>query len=317
MLSKYYIESFDTANADPKLAHLFDAPRMEKLPGQETFDVRLLASIVRKMKTWELSSRSGMVFHHSSAREASLDAHFVQEGSAKFGLNGSEREIPAGYAWLRSHDAKIRIEMSPGTRIVSVSIPRARYSAFVSTAGGEPDERLSSLEAKASVKDCGLTVVEQMVLAMIGQSPETHPLEKAQPAALLLKEAIITALIEYWPVASTGLPTMGHRRKTRRAILWLQEHIAEEFTIEDLAKQAGASIRALQLAFREELGMSPASYVQRLRLQKIHTDLLDPTNNESVAEVARKWGFGHLGYFAARYRVLYGEAPSETRKKRL
>jgi AraC-like DNA-binding protein len=32
----------------------------------------------------------------------------------------------------------------------------------------------------------------------------------------------------------------------------------------------------------------------------------------SVAEVAARWGFSHLGRFAAAYRKRYGESPSHT-----
>jgi AraC-like DNA-binding protein len=33
-----------------------------------------------------------------------------------------------------------------------------------------------------------------------------------------------------------------------------------------------------------------------------------------VADVAFRWGFGHLGRFAEKYRERYGELPSETLK---
>ena len=42
-------------------------------------------------------------------------------------------------------------------------------------------------------------------------------------------------------------------------------------------------------------------------------ELLEPGDAaEGVAEVAFRWGFTHLGRFAARYAELYGETPSQT-----
>ena len=35
-----------------------------------------------------------------------------------------------------------------------------------------------------------------------------------------------------------------------------------------------------------------------------------------VREVAQKYGFLHLGHFAAQYRARFGERPSETRAPR-
>ena len=35
-------------------------------------------------------------------------------------------------------------------------------------------------------------------------------------------------------------------------------------------------------------------------------------DNSSVTQIAARWGFGHLGRFAAGYRKSFGEHPSET-----
>jgi AraC family ethanolamine operon transcriptional activator len=37
-----------------------------------------------------------------------------------------------------------------------------------------------------------------------------------------------------------------------------------------------------------------------------------PAGTASVREIARRWGFWHTGEFAADYRRLFGELPSET-----
>jgi len=49
----------------------------------------------------------------------------------------------------------------------------------------------------------------------------------------------------------------------------------------------------------------------------VHEDLTggDRAHRPTVAEVAYRWGFTHLGRFAHDYRARYGEAPSTTLRR--
>jgi hypothetical protein len=65
--------------------------------------------------------------------------------------------------------------------------------------------------------------------------------------------------------------------------------------------------------FRRYVGMAPMTYLRHLRLARVHEELrLGDPRSVTVAEVASRWGFGHLGRFAAAYRAKYGVAPSVT-----
>jgi AraC-like DNA-binding protein len=87
----------------------------------------------------------------------------------------------------------------------------------------------------------------------------------------------------------------------------------EALTVSALADRCGVSRRALQKAFQHHLGMSPMAYLREVRLRRAHEDLrcADPFT-ESVAAVARRWGFGHLGRFAAAHEAKYGQTPLRT-----
>ena len=55
------------------------------------------------------------------------------------------------------------------------------------------------------------------------------------------------------------------------------------------------------------------TYLRQVRLGRAHLDLriADPARG-SVADIAGRWGFTHLGRFAATYRERYGCPPSQT-----
>jgi len=83
-------------------------------------------------------------------------------------------------------------------------------------------------------------------------------------------------------------------------------------TSASLAALAGVSVRTLQDGFRQHVGVPPMVYLRRLRLTRAHDDLRTG-RAATVAEAAQKWGFSHLGRFAAAYRAKYGALPSAAR----
>ena len=81
-------------------------------------------------------------------------------------------------------------------------------------------------------------------------------------------------------------------------------------TTSTLARQCHVSVRTLQEGFRRQLGMSPMAYVRAVRLRRAHRDLrsADPSHS-TVAAIAHRWGFTHLGRFAEAHKTVYGETP--------
>lgn len=94
---------------------------------------------------------------------------------------------------------------------------------------------------------------------------------------------------------------------------YMREHIDETITLVDLSKASGMRSRSLINAFEAVVGLSPMDYLKRLRLTAVRGKLLraDPRSTR-IIDVATEWGFWHMGHFAHDYRVMFGEAPSQT-----
>jgi AraC-like DNA-binding protein len=106
-------------------------------------------------------------------------------------------------------------------------------------------------------------------------------------------------------------------RTVKRALDAMHAEPWRQYTATDLAKVAGVGVRVLQEGFRQHVGMSPLTYLRRLRLDGVHAELSrsDPWQ-VTISEVAYRWGFTHLGRFAGAYRARYGQAPSRTLRER-
>lgn len=97
----------------------------------------------------------------------------------------------------------------------------------------------------------------------------------------------------------------------RRSLRAMEDDPVHDWTLAELADVAGVSGRRLQQAFREQVGSSPMEHLRAVRLLGARRALLDDTG--TIAAVAARWGFHHLGRFAGAYRARFGESPSETR----
>lgn len=102
----------------------------------------------------------------------------------------------------------------------------------------------------------------------------------------------------------------------RRAEEFVAAHPGQALTLTEIAGNAGVSTRALQAAFRRHRDYSPMQFLRKRRLLLARQRLLQAGPGETVAEIALDCGFNHLGRFSQEYREAFGEAPSETLRRR-
>ncbi|MFI6762664.1 AraC family transcriptional regulator [Micromonospora sp. NPDC050417] len=100
----------------------------------------------------------------------------------------------------------------------------------------------------------------------------------------------------------------------RRAVAYIGAHAAEPITLTDIATAARVGPRALQQAFTRHYDTTPTNYLRRIRLEHAHRQLqsADATRGDTVASIARRWGFAHPGRFAVAYRRQFGRTPHQT-----
>lgn len=103
-----------------------------------------------------------------------------------------------------------------------------------------------------------------------------------------------------------------HVRKVEQYIIAQAD---QPITLEQLVEVSGVSARALFDGFRRFRGTSPMAFLKSVRLERARDDLRSALPGESVTAIACRWGFYQFGRFAAQYRRVFGELPSETLRK--
>jgi AraC-like DNA-binding protein len=140
----------------------------------------------------------------------------------------------------------------------------------------------------------------------------TQPLIAAPLAESLLNGFVLAASHSH-AEALAGPVVAARPASVRAAIDVIEADPQAPLTLTVLATRCGVGPRTLQKGFQQHLGMSPMEYVRDVRLRRAHEELraADPFA-ASVADVARRWGFTHLGRLASAHEAKYGQKPLST-----
>jgi transcriptional regulator GlxA family with amidase domain len=105
----------------------------------------------------------------------------------------------------------------------------------------------------------------------------------------------------------------AEREPLRELQAWIVDHLAEDLTVDALAQRAHMSPRNFARAFKREVGMTPAAYVERSRVERAQQAL--QTSEAPVALVARRCGFGTAGTLRRAFHRRAGVSPAEYRSR--
>jgi AraC-like DNA-binding protein len=134
---------------------------------------------------------------------------------------------------------------------------------------------------------------------------------------------LLEMLLETLRVAGDFESTRSDRTRQAQSLV---VRIAEDYAmaqssdrlyVTDLCKVAAVSERRLEYAFKEIMGLTPVTYLARLRLHRVREALRAATQGSTtVSAEALNWGFWHFGEFSRAYKECFGELPSDTLRRR-
>jgi len=248
--------------------------------------------------------------------------HMMLQGKAR--LAGSESEpILAG-----TGGAVIR--GSPGTKILTSDV-NARQSFWIEVGTLEHaleemlgDRLRKPLEFTPRIDwSSGLAASLRSQIDFLAHDVTRPDGVATNPVALASFTDLILSLV-LRGIRHNHLDQLEHRGRlsavpayVRRAEEFMHTNAAMPIRMDHVADAAGCSVRTLGAVFRHFRNTTPLAALHAIRLDHVHGELSRSLPNESISEVARRYGFTNPGRFIMAYRWRFGEAPSETVRRRL
>jgi transcriptional regulator GlxA family with amidase domain len=104
----------------------------------------------------------------------------------------------------------------------------------------------------------------------------------------------------------------AERRSLQDLQVWIAENLAKDLSVEVLAERAAMSTRNFARVFAQELGNTPARYVEQVRIEAARTQLA--ATDDSVDQVANRCGFSSAELLRRCFLRHFKVAPSQYRK---
>lgn len=250
------------------------------------------------------------VLGRGRARPGLFSAYLVQAGNA--GSLWQGRRLRPGQLVVHGPDAETDHVTARRSVTAGLSLDAVAFGQAARALLGRDEAAIPFTWAASTPPPEAAARLDRAMRAMLGAAPDpTWPTSaEGRGAEQRCLQAVVEALV---PAVGrpADVPLAARAALLRRAEGLMRANLAAPLGAVDLCVALGASDRTLRLAFRERYGLGPMAYFKVLRLNAVRAALKDePTAR--VSSVARRYGFHHLGNFAADYRRAFGESPSET-----
>jgi AraC family transcriptional regulator len=224
-----------------------------------------------------------------------------QEGMAR---PGTSWLVPAG-----THETLLELDGSTECLIIFLPDKLLEDSALADY-GIDPDR--AQLAYAGGFVDATLAQIGAALHGMLGR--ESQPTDRI--FANGLRTALAAHLIGNYTVDRWQPPTRGpslDAKRLQRVLDFMEAQLADDLSLEDLAREACLSPYHFSRLFHEATGRPPHRYLIERRIQVAQKML--QSEQSSMMEVALDTGFGSQASFARAFRKVTGVTPSQYREQ--
>lgn len=216
--------------------------------------------------------------------------------------------IPAGAVFANGHHEVRWAEVSEPTEALEIypDVNLLLESVGVSHTG--------ALEIEPATAARDATVLGLAAILKRAHIHDDADLDAMQVSALThrLVEHVANHYCHPRPHRTRGVGRLD-RKLVDRIADFVDDHLAEQLILDDLAGQARLSVYHFARSFKDTTGMAPHEFVTMRRMERAKTLLLG--TRHSVPEIAYAVGYSNVGHFRRLLRRYTGFGPSELRSR--
>ena len=248
---------------------------------------------------------------HSNVVNISLEAsEFLEFHRAQGQL--LPKNALSGFGCIKS---EIYFTVSPGSDLFVVTLSKSKFINYMDNINGERGVEYLHSENIKSIRIYDFQHIKSTLKSFLYRSPNS--------SEQVFSDDFIYRILESL-CQDTNLPSDNKIKPKNPDLarefvqMTISNRINRPVCIDDLKNLLFTSKTVLSKSVRDATGLSPISFIKRLRLEQIRTKLiLHEELPLSIESLANAYGFKSRGHFSRYYRDVYGELPSETVKRHI
>ena len=209
--------------------------------------------------------------------------------------------------------AEVDFAVPEGSRHVVVLVPEDKLLGYLGVGSREKlyGEERRHLRCGSNLGDALVATIHRLIDGFLANPESLADDTLCNAVEWQLLGTLVQAL-------HAGKREAGRMSPSKRRLALLRavdyaENLHRPISSRELAEVAGVSQRALELAFKEILGIPPARFLRWNRMNQARSVLLAAEPGaDRVKHIAGHWGFTEMGRFAVDFKWLFGESPSQT-----
>lgn len=232
--------------------------------------------------------------------------HFVEYGQGQFVNDSIVYRLQEGDCFLIHPNQLVSYASDPITpwRYRWIAFSGSNADKFVESAGFTPQISVFTPGANSTISNMLHEVLGAFRNRRLGSN-----LLSLGYLHLIMSEAKETLLQDSpVPIGESVV-----QRIVKQMIHYMSSQYAYPISIEQMCHSLGYNRAYLSRIFRKETGVTPVSYLLKLRIEKSR-QLLRSRTELSIEQIAASVGMTDPLYFSRQFRKIYGKSPSEYRK---
>ena len=229
------------------------------------------------------------------------------DGDMHVSQNGAESLIRERTFYLLDPLHPFEVRLNGRNRNLTIKIPRAMLEARVGLTGNLTAVPIAPGSAIANLAMGFIEILP----------PQANDLDPVAGLNVANQTLDLIAMAISTHMGSDGASLSAPKSVARQRVKATVERLLIEHGLkpEQVAAEAGISVRYANALLAEE-DMSLERYINDRRLSRCRAALEDPFQRQrAIGEIAFKWGFSDLAHFSRRFKVRYGQTPSEFRRQ--
>lgn len=242
---------------------------------------------------------------------------FPLSGKAAYRVNAHEFACHDGRGSIVSAGCGVRATWSADCQIITLKFRRGALERYLSDALECRITRPLRFEPELNCASGAGASLRSLVYYLVGELDQADAVRHLPLWSRQMERSIAMALLcaqphNYSEALQSRCNTVSPGY-VKRAQAFIRSNLAGgSIDMRQIAEAAGVPERTLFASYRKYVGLSPIAHFRALRLQAARTDLMSPQEQDTVASIACRWGFYHLGHFSRDYVRRFGEKPSVT-----